>query len=199
MVIVFFDLETTGLIRNGVHPSICQIGAASNGGVFDVYCMPDQEIEPKASEVNGLKISRRGHLLKNGEPVETCSVEDGLISFMDWIESLVSTNRRSRKMSRTVILIAHNGSRFDNPILRRACADYGVSIPDCVIGTFDSIPLLKEALPPRKRWALQILMDEIFDDYSYEAHDAKEDSEALMDLMEETIGEEANIREMLGL
>ena len=85
--------------------------------------------------------------------------------FMDWIESLTlndSDEDGSEEYDsddededeiededdfNDVILIAHNGQKFDHPILRDACAQHDVGIATNVRLFADSLPLLKRVLP----------------------------------------------------
>lgn len=62
--LVFFDLETTGLIN----PAIVQVGAVTfdQNETFDEFLTPYKPFETKASEVNNLSINRRGELVRFG-------------------------------------------------------------------------------------------------------------------------------------
>jgi len=204
MVLIIYDLETTGFITRNRHPSICQIGAVSStGSEFCEFCMPEQAIEPGASEATGFKIDRHGNLSRNGRALETNSVASVLRQFMIWIEAQTSANNnsrnRNRRASTNVILVAHNGNKFDHPILQRACEEHGVSFPRCRISFVDSIPLLKSAIPGRREMSLPSLVRDLLPEMDFQGHDALNDATALKELIDSQIGDEEDVERALGL
>ena len=108
--LIFFDLETTGL---GPHTEIIQIGAVSVDGKPDFcqYILPIGSISAGASEVNG--ITKSGQCLyKNGQMIEeVVKPRDGLARFLQWLEYM------KRRVGNRLYLVAHNGHRFDAPVL----------------------------------------------------------------------------------
>ena len=203
MVLIIYDLETTGFITKNRHPSICQIGAVSStGSEFCKFCMPEQAIEPGASKVSGLMINQHGNLTKYGQALETNSVPSVLQQFTIWIEAQLSANNgrnRNRSASTNIILVAHNGNKFDHPILQRACERHGVSFPRGRISFVDSITLLKSALPGRKDMKLQSLVRDLLPEMDFQGHDALNDATALKELIDSQIGDEEDVERALGL
>ena len=95
---VIFDLETGGLARTS---DILQISAVCGKDEFNKYICPVQPITKGASEVTKLSVIN-GVLCFEGNPVETVTVEESLVQFIDYI-----------KTTRNVVLVGHNIKRFD--------------------------------------------------------------------------------------
>ncbi|XP_071138451.1 uncharacterized protein [Mytilus edulis] len=82
---VFFDLETTGLSRNS---DITQIAAACGSNTFQRYVIPRTEISQEASAITGITFSHSTNkMYVNGTLVETCSVEQSLLDFIDFFKT----------------------------------------------------------------------------------------------------------------
>merc|ERR1712029_809227 len=108
---IYFDLETTGLIR----PQILQIAAvvAGNKNTFNRYLRPTIPIDPNATRMNGL-FMKNGCLVKRKvdggeELLSTVEMSEGLQQFFDWADD----------QAEDVQLVAYNGKRFDFPVLRK--------------------------------------------------------------------------------
>ncbi|KAH3811476.1 hypothetical protein DPMN_139886 [Dreissena polymorpha] len=105
--VIAFDLETTGLIEGRVLPQITQIAATEleSGSEFQTYIKPTIEIGREASDITGIAMVN-GEMTVNGEVVKSVPVKSGIEQFITWVSRF-----------RNVCLIAHNGRRFDFPIL----------------------------------------------------------------------------------
>ena len=126
-----------------------------------------------------VRIMKKGRYQRNCTTIairciylETNSVASVLRQFMIWIEAQTSANNnsrnRNRRASTNVILVAHNGNKFDHPILQRACEDHGVSFPRCRISFVDSIPLLKSAIPGRREMSLPSLVRDLLPEMDFQ-------------------------------
>ena len=83
------------------------------------FIIPDEDIHPGATRVNGFT-KRNGQLYHNGSLVENAvSPRRGLTDFLTWIRSLDN-----------VVLIAHNCSAFDKPVLLNNLEEYQVASRD---------------------------------------------------------------------
>ena len=108
--VVFFDLETSGL---GPHTEIAQIGAVTADGKanFCQYMLPIGDISHDATEVNGITKSNQC-LYKNRQRIgDVVQPSEGLASFLQWLKNV------KRRVGKRLYLVAHNGHRFDAPVL----------------------------------------------------------------------------------
>ena len=77
-LLVFFDLETTGL--NLEEDEIVQIAALANTAQseeFSVFVLPNVEMSEGASNVNGITI-QNGELVRNGRVLPSTDMKSGL-------------------------------------------------------------------------------------------------------------------------
>ena len=77
---VVFDLETGGVARTS---DILQISAVHESTEFNTYVTPTQPISKGASDVTKLTLVN-GQLYYSNKLVDTLSVKDALIGFMDY-------------------------------------------------------------------------------------------------------------------
>ena len=181
--LLIFDLETTGLKRDA---EICQI-AAVGGKVDDPlwmkYILPDSDINPSASAVNGLTVAVRGkerRLLKYRSPVDTVSFEEAMSSFLAFLKAQAAT-------ASNTILVAHNAVEFDIPVLLNSLRRYGITaneLEEQGIGFADSRllirPLKRTGHPSLScsRESLGSVYQCLFGE-DFQRHDAANDSVAL--------------------
>ncbi|XP_034542612.1 DNA polymerase III PolC-type-like [Notolabrus celidotus] len=168
--IVFFDLETTGL--NTGDCAITQLSAVCGEKVFNVYTLPDREITRGASLVTGLTVED-GTMFLNGEPVETIPLLKVLTSFMDFLRPFPSP----------VILAAHNGRRFDVPVLMRVVKQLSLQqdFLQVVSGFMDTLPLSRDLYPDLPKHSQGRLVKHFLGE-SFDAHNAVEDARMLQKL-----------------
>ncbi|KAF5286732.1 hypothetical protein FQR65_LT12465 [Abscondita terminalis] len=129
-VVVFFDLETSGLTDNC---EILQIAAQYKDKTFSVYIKPRREIPPGASAVNGLT-NVNGELYLGGVKVSSVPLIKALRKFLSF---LIDINH-------PVVLTAHN-CNFDAKVLlnsikkKSMIKDFG----SIVTGFADSLRLIQ--------------------------------------------------------
>ncbi|XP_053375674.1 uncharacterized protein LOC123538322 isoform X3 [Mercenaria mercenaria] len=139
------DLETTDLIRGEVYPHITQIAAkhVSTEKSFSCYVLPKLPMSASAEQVTKIVVTNSSDMFVNGVPVETKTIESALRELFSWL-----------KQFRNVFLIAHNGKRFDFPIIINACLATGMfsELCACVIGLVDTLPVFKFVCPKRESY-----------------------------------------------
>ncbi|XP_029289261.1 uncharacterized protein LOC115009440 [Cottoperca gobio] len=163
-MIVFFDLETTGLDTKVC--DIIQLSAIHEDRDFNVYILPSRPIHERASEVNGFTVGD-GRLLLNGTPVDTVPLVDALTSFIDFL----------RSFQRPVLLAAHNAEQFDAPLLQRVLRQFSLytEFQQVVSGFVDTLPLSRNLHPDLPSYS-QVNLVQHFLGKTYNAHDALEDA-----------------------
>ncbi|XP_043266643.1 uncharacterized protein [Venturia canescens] len=176
--LVYFDLETTS---RSTSCDICQIAAVHEDTEFSIYVMPSQAITSGASAVNKLKISE-GIMMLNNVPVKAVSKEMAFEKFICYLQNI--------SMGCGVILIAHNCFRFDAPILLKNVERIGLleALQSVVVGFADTLPILHEHLPERKRNKLSFSQVQLACDYigveaTENAHNAVQDVRVLSKLI----------------
>ena len=136
---VYFDLETTSFTPNY---DITQIAATCDGTSFNQYITPDKKINKVASEITGITY-RDGVLRYFGKPVPSVPVKIGMESFLSWLSNL----------PKPVLLIAHNGERFDSRRLSAVksfsvtCKGHCMSHCDMVEDYVDTFPFYRQIYP----------------------------------------------------
>ncbi|XP_071571338.1 uncharacterized protein [Temnothorax nylanderi] len=173
-ILVFFDLETTGLNSTS---EIIQISAKRGPEEFDAYMLPTHEISRAASIVTGLTVEN-GELNLHGQQVVTTPRRVAMLRFLEFIKP------------GPTILVAHNGRRFDTPMLLRELQSLGLMVEFRAIacGFCDSLPVLKKKLPERVKakqsFRLSVLAEEfIGDNASAGAHNGAVDVRILEDII----------------
>ncbi|XP_023209136.1 uncharacterized protein LOC111612316 [Xiphophorus maculatus] len=169
-IIVFIDLETTGLDTSRC--DITQLAAVCEESVFNKYTVPQQNIDKGATEVTGFRV-QSGRLFLHDSPVETVPIDDLLTSFIDFL----------RSFRRPVVLAAHNVMRFDAPVLTRVMKKYDLFLQfqQVVSGFLDTFLLSKRLFPGISGYS-QVSLVRNFLGKSYDAHNAEEDAKMLQEL-----------------
>jgi DNA polymerase III epsilon subunit-like protein len=170
----YFDLETTGL---GKSTQICQIGAVNRFArktEFSTYILPRCDVEADATKVNQLtKIN--GKLYYKNKLVESQKPSEAFDDFSEWISEDVMNDEEDK-----VILIAHNGHRFDAPVLinnmLQAGLDYN-ELSELIYGFVDTFVCLKHHFPQYSVHSLQAWKDRL--NLGGVSHDALKDSKDL--------------------
>lgn len=134
LLIVLLDLETTGLIqRDKPYPRIAEVALKMlNKADCSYNSLVDPEIPmpPAATQINHI----------TDEMTSTAPTFHLVaLSMIEEISSVALPQDR-------VVIMAHNGAKFDEPILRSEFARCGLSIPNNWIFV-DSIPLFKSCIP----------------------------------------------------
>ena len=91
---------------------------------FENYIIPSCPISDGASKVNGLYKRSNRLVDQNGRIMDTVSPQQGLNDFANWIEQLSNTANCN------YYLVAHNNHKYDQVVLSRNMARYGMQIPD---------------------------------------------------------------------
>ena len=107
----------------GKEAEICQLSAINDAGQneFSCYIMPESNVSKHATEVNKLeifKINRKRVLYHQGQPVQSSSLKEAQVSFINYINKVLSTNDKEMKEC-IPVLVGHNAMTFDIPILLR--------------------------------------------------------------------------------
>lgn len=172
--LVTFDLETTDLIRGHCLPQITQIAASDLAGTrtFSQYVLPTEPISAGARQVTGLSVDG-DRLLHLGQPVEATDIKSALQLFTAWVKKIPNC-----------VLVAHNGKKFDFPVIVNAlnCAGVYDMFVDGTKALVDSLSLFRKVIPGRKSYKQEDLVHDILNT-SYGAHDAAEDVHALGSLI----------------
>ena len=151
---------------------IIQIAATDGNNLFNVYVKPKPPFsEWKSSGVHGLTVDEDGSLLRNGRPITGVKpIKDALIEFIDWL-----------KTRKPCLLLAHNAKAFDGIWLIRAVEfnHLVVDFQEAVLGFSDTLRAFREGLPERKVYNLPTLVEDLLPGFSYDAHNAQEDVQAL--------------------
>ena len=167
--ICFFDLETTSLKDNC---EILQIAAitSAEGQEFNAYVIPDGDISPNASAVNGF--TKRGNtIFLRGSPVTAIPLKEALVQFVKWLESFKSE----------ICIVGHNIETFDVKHLFKAGKSNGIDFHH-IVGFVDTLPLFRSEYPDEESYSQSNLFKRFINE-SYLAHDALEDVRALSKLV----------------
>lgn len=166
---VYFDLETTGLVKP-IH--ITQLAAIRDGESFSRYIMPKIPISPGASKVTGISI-KNGLMYHYENIVDTVSINVGLEQFCEFLGK-----------SKNNVLVGHNIEKYDLPIILNAfknCDKTEMFVKN-VLGFLDTLKLFRSTHPGQKSYSQQSLVKNLTGK-DYAAHDALEDVTALKDLL----------------
>ena len=105
----------------------------------------------------------------NGKKVTTTLIHPAIDNLLSWLEKM-----------QNVVLVAHNGRKFDFPVLISAISNVKAldKFYSCVIGFLDSLTMLKKVFPGRGSYKQEDLVVGLLH-ATYPAHDALEDVRAL--------------------
>ncbi|XP_077277842.1 uncharacterized protein LOC143906004 [Temnothorax americanus] len=177
--IVIFDLETSGLSHSA---EICQISAATETETFNAYMVP-KSMTPGAAATTGLQV-RAGEMYLNDKQLDTVPPRVGLTNFIGFL----------RNVGDNIILVAHNGFRFDAPMILRTMRKFGLltDFMSVVRGFADTLPMFRTLLVERrkekKKFSQTVLAQDFLGPSAIEgAHDAQNDIRILRQLIN-TIG-----------
>lgn len=177
--LVVFDLETTDLIRGRQMPHITQLAAVEldTGSLYNTYILPKVPISEEAMNTTGIVVnSDLEKMTVHGREVDAVNIISGLTEFVEWIKNFSN-----------VILVAHNGRKFDFPVLMSTlrCLNMTDTLLPVVSGFIDSLSVFKKAFPGQQNYKQETLVKAVLNT-SYAAHDATEDVKTLGLLMKQT-------------
>lgn len=109
--------------------------------------MPINGIPCHISDITQLSVHDDTMFYKN-DPVDTVPLRGALLGVIEFL----------RKLKKPVILVAHNGFRFDIPILIRDihAVSLWAEFTEVVHGFVDTFRLLQKLLPERKKTKIKI-------------------------------------------
>ncbi|KAK0075914.1 hypothetical protein PV326_011190, partial [Microctonus aethiopoides] len=176
-VVVYFDLETTGLDAS---KEVVQIAAKYSEVEFNIYIKPEREFSSQASKITGLHLKDNDLYYKCNLLISHSKL-DAAKSFLQFLESI----------NNTIILIAHNCFKFDCPALLDFLRNEGLlnEFSKLVAGFADSLPLLKLKLKNKRgakaSYRQEVLAEEFLDSHLLSnAHNAANDVDVLQKLVE---------------
>ena len=145
---------------------------ARGGKAFNVYVKPTIPISETAQQVTGIRMVGNNMQVK-GSNVDARPVCEALKSFCEWLESFDN-----------VVLVAHNGKRFDFPVVITACENVRLCdrLFHCVSGCADSLPVFKKVFAGRTSYKQEDIARDLLG-AAYSAHDASEDAMVLEKLI----------------
>jgi len=164
--VVFFDLETTGFDRP-IRP--VQIGAVDSWGeqCYNEFIWPRRHVHPKATLTNNFYADTYNErLYRHDEELACLDLEDGLNSFMEWLEELGGN----------VVLVAHKCLDYDAKVLLRNLEEFSISYSDVIIGFSDSLLASRQLYTEAPSHKLSSMLYEVGLPVK-EEHDALEDAE----------------------
>lgn len=178
--LVFFDLETTGLIQpDEPLPDITQIAAIyGDDDIFDKYVLPDKEITQGAQRVTGIRVEG-DTLVRLGQPVPTVRLHVAMPDFLHWLADV--SNRARQKP----ILLAYNAKRFDVPILLDAFRKCGLesNAKEAVAGYADPLEMARKLIPKDEAGGYSLdTLTKKYCQIPHDAHNAVGDCTALKEL-----------------
>lgn len=185
---ISLDLETTDLIRCGQMPDILQIAASafSTGATFNQYVLPTSHIAPDAERITGIRVSD-SQMTVHGKQVERKELDYSLDHFCNWLRQFPNP-----------VLVAHNGRRFDFPILINSFQSVSKlkDFFECFVGMIDSLSIFKK-LCPKGSHKQEDLVSNLLG-ITYEAHNAIADVTSLKDLDHLVLHTQLSSKELLG-
>ena len=163
-------------------PHITQIAASmiGCGKEFSTYVSPKVPIAMTAQQITGIIYNNSGIMTARGQQVQPKPFGPAIDNFCKWLEHV-------GKDDVPVYLIAHNGRKFDFPVLISALISLGyvMKFLGCVAGFIDSINVFKKSLPGQSSYKQEDLA-KTFLSTSYDAHNAVADVKILGQLISYT-------------
>lgn len=156
-------------------PHITQVAAhvVGSGSSYSTYVQPKLPISVEAQRVTGIAVDFNNNICVNGNIVPSVRIQQAISGLENWLQQF-----------NNVFLVAHNGRRFDFPVLLTAVEKIKESerFFKCVTGLIDSLPVFKK-LYPKLSHKQEDLVSHLLGT-TYDAHNAEADVRALSDLME---------------
>lgn len=158
-------------VEGRVVPQITQIAAVEikSGAQFNTYVTPTFAISKEATSVTGISMVN-GEMIVNGQQVQSIHISSALDQMTTWLSKF-----------RNVCLVAHNGRRFDFPVLVSALKKNGAFEKISEFAFIDSISIFRKMYP--KQSLKQVDLVSTLLNETYDAHNAMCDVVALGKLM----------------
>jgi len=162
-------------VRGSVMPHITQVAAhvVGSGSGFSTYVQPKLPISAEAQKVTGIAVDIQNNVCVKGKPVTAVPIKQAISDLGKWLERFSN-----------VFLVAHNGRRFDFPVLMTAVEKTKEKdgFLKCVTGLIDSLPIFKKLYPNRSHKQEDLV--KLLIGKTYDAHNAEADVQALGDLVD---------------
>lgn len=173
------------LVRSGNIPHLTQIAAkeVKSSDEFSSYVTPKLPISEGAQQTTGITMADDNVMFVSGTRVESVDIHSALEEFIKWL------NKYDR-----VVLLAHNGRKFDFIVLVSAMSNVNKldEFLASVIGCLDTLSLFRKTYAGRSSYKQEDLVKDILG-LQYNAHDALEDVRALVKLFQHCCTLAANI------
>ncbi|XP_045198732.2 uncharacterized protein LOC123553044 [Mercenaria mercenaria] len=174
---ITFDIETTDLIRSGQMPQITQIAASEvkSGSTFNQYVFPTRPVALDAKRKTGICVNSEGYMTVHGEHGNNVDIQKAVENFCGWLNKFPNA-----------VLIAHNGRRFDLPVLLSCllAIDKTNEFFKCCVSMIDSLTNFRK-LYPKLSHKQEDLVSKLLG-ISYDAHNATADVESLKKFVQRT-------------
>ena len=160
-------------------PHIVQIAAIdiTSGKTFNSYVKPKKVQTEAAKAITRIVASEDGSMTVEGKQVQPDDMNTASSNFLKWIGKFNS-----------VFLLAHNGRRFDYPVLLSSLRNLGKEqeLFSNVLGLIDTIPVFKKCFPKQTSYRQEDLYQSVLKKGDYNAHNAVGDVKALGELIQNT-------------
>ena len=117
---------------------------------FSVYIMPMQDIDLHASKVNKLKIVKingERKLYKDDKVVRAIPFDTAIAQFKRYLSQSINIAKNTTNKQVRTVLIGHNATTFDTPILlRNAGKEFSSELQSMDVWFADSLSLFKELI-----------------------------------------------------
>ncbi|KAK6165478.1 hypothetical protein SNE40_022401 [Patella caerulea] len=167
--LLFFDFETTGLIRKREPcPHIIQIGAVRGKKEFKIYVRPKRRISSEASKVNGITYED-GVMRSGGKKVECVGIKKALKQFYHFI----SANGNGSE------IVGHYITNFDCQVLYHAVYRNKMieEFSSVIKGCIDTHMVFRKVYPKLDGYSLDKLLNYFFGEPRSGLHDALSDAQ----------------------
>lgn len=166
-------------VRGRQMPHITQLAAVEldTGSLYNTYIFPKVPISEEAMNTTGIVVnSNLEKMTVNGKEGDAIYIISGLTKFVEWMKNFSK-----------VILLAHNGSKFDFPVLMSTlhCLNMTDTLFPVVSGFIDSLSVYRKTFPEQQNYKQETPVKAVLNT-SYAAHDATEDVKTLGLLMKQT-------------
>lgn len=159
-------------VRGDQYPHITQLAAKeiSSGSSFNRYIIPKIPISPSAERVTKMTVADESSMMVNGISVEAVSIQSVVSDFTTKFNN--------------VVLVAHNGRRFDFPVLILAALGCGTfdTFAKTITGFADSLTIFKATYPKESYYKQEDLVRNLLHK-GYAAHNAIDDVVCLAELL----------------
>ncbi|WAR09109.1 hypothetical protein MAR_019067, partial [Mya arenaria] len=168
-------------VRGGQMPHITQLDAVelSSGKTFNCYIRPEIPISDNAQQVTGITMVGDREMMVDGRLVTPSSWKSASIDFLNWL-----------KKHENAFLVAHNGRRFDFPVIMSAYTN--VHQCDFLLehthGMIDSLPLFRKVFPKRSSYKQEDIVHDLLG-IEYKAHNAEEDVKSLASFVSNVVND----------